>query len=58
MAADSADLFPLPPGFSLDPKPFSDAQVADLRALFSTVPATQPGQAESGQDCGSHILAA
>lgn len=56
--ADSADLFPLPPGYSLDPKPLSDAQIADLRELFSTAPATPPGQAGSDQDYGSRIRAA
>lgn len=58
MAADDADIFPLPPGFSLDPKPLSDTQIADLRALFSTAPAMQPGQAGSSQDYGSRTLAA
>lgn len=57
-SADSADFFPLPSGYILEPEPFSDDQIADLRALFSKAPAMPPGQAESGQDSGSRIRAA
>jgi hypothetical protein len=56
--ADAAPFFPLPDGYSLDPEPFSDAQLADLKALFSTAAATQPGQPGSGQDSGSRSQAA
>ena len=31
-------LLPLPDGFSLDPKPFSAAQIAGLKELFSRLP--------------------
>ena len=57
-ASDEAGFFPLPAGFSVEPKPFSDAQIAELSALFRSAPATPPGRAESGQDSGSRTQAA
>jgi hypothetical protein len=57
-AADAAAFFPLPDGYSVDPKPFSDAQIADLKALFSTAAATPPEQAGSGRDSGTRSRAA
>jgi hypothetical protein len=57
-AADAAPFFPLPDGFSLEPQPFSSAQIAELTALFSTADATQPGQAGSGPGSGSRTRAA
>lgn len=58
--ADSADLFPLPDGYTLEPEPLTDAQLADLKALFSksSLYATPPGRAGSGQDSGSRSQAA
>jgi hypothetical protein len=56
-AASTAPFFPLPDGFSLDPKPFSDAQIADLKALFSTAAAMPPGQAGSGRGSGTRTRA-
>lgn len=55
---EAAGFFPLPPGYSEKPRPFSDTQIADLKALFSMAPATQPGLAESGPDSGSRSQAA
>jgi hypothetical protein len=57
-AAD--DLFPLPEGYTLEPEPFSDDQIADLKALFSksSLYATPPGRAGSGLDSGSRSRAA
>jgi hypothetical protein len=57
-AADAAGFFPLPEGFSLEPQPFSDAHIADLKALFSTAASTPPGQAGSGRDSGTRTRAA
>jgi hypothetical protein len=56
--ADAAPFFPLPDGFSLEPQPFSSAQIAELTALFSTADARQPGQPGSGQGSGSRTRAA
>lgn len=43
-AVDGTDFFPLPDGYTLEPEPFSDAQIADLKALFGTaVPPRHPG---------------
>jgi hypothetical protein len=30
-----ADFFPLPDGYSLDPEPFTDTQLAELKGLFA-----------------------
>ena len=57
-AVDAAGFFPLPPGYSEDPKPFGCIQIAELRDLFSKAAAMPPGQAVSGQDSGSRTRAA
>jgi hypothetical protein len=57
---DEADFFPLPEGWTLDRKPFTDNQVAELKALFSlsSLHATPPARAVSGQRSGNRTQAA
>jgi hypothetical protein len=55
-----AGFFPLPEGYSLEPEPFTDAQLAELKGLFglSSLYATPPGQAVSDPGSGSRSQAA
>jgi len=55
---DAAGFFPLPEGFSMEPEPFSDAQIADLKALLSTAAAMPHAPVVPGQDSGTRTRAA
>ena len=59
-ASSEAGFFPLPDGYSLEPEPFTDDQIAELKGLFSrsSLYATLPARAESSQDCGNRTRAA
>lgn len=45
MADTDTDFFPLPEGYSLDPKPLTEDQIAELTALFRTADQGNPAAA-------------